>query len=812
MIRFVCLAALAAVIGCGPSSALIRCGEALCGADQRCEALACVRDEAPSLTFDEPRAGTLVPGDTLRIQGWVMDDGGEVSLELSLNDGKAWSKVPLMGERFDAKVALPVMDGLPLEMTLRATDSQAHVTRASVKVRVDNVAPVVLLDVPAVVNAAGAVVNGSATDGSGLASLSVNTGDGEVAIDGFPYAWPMANDDGVARKVTVTAVDLAGNRTAVSREVTVDVVPPGLSISAPVDGAILGRAFARVHGTAAGVAKVQVTIGAAAPLDVPVIDGAWSVAWVPPPGLDFVAQSVDVVAADAAGNVARESRAVVVDVVAPRLTVVSPVNGARLNADDFPNGDSVEVKVAVADGDPSCLVNNGAVMTSPTDNPKAYAASVVARDRAGNSMAASVAFAVDRVAPFVLSRVPAVESRNVAAVASVEFSEDVSGAPGLIIPGWSGAWTTARHFEISGLEPDAVFAASLGSVVDAFGNPVAAVAPVRFHTAPKMPVTGVLANDVWQFESAADADGVLTLITRSPSTPATFRWTRVNPKTGVLEDLVPPMFNLNFTDIAAYGEAQIQGDLSARRVSAATTIRSGLFVERRALSREDLAPVVATQGTVGVVPRAAFPSEGVGLGSIGFLSWSGGMSAYTRSGLPGSTALQLEAPTAMGFANDRWEAVTVRNGTYARKVFSCAFGSCGPGALQQFVDVAGEPAASFAVAEACTVSLYDSSNATRKLRLEPWCEGRDCGARVTADLPQVEQLRVARDGEGGFIAAKRVPGGNVKLMRLACDGTFTDVPGGGVSVPLGAVFEPVALGKPALIYVDTGFVLKAFVP
>lgn len=787
MIRFIWLAALAAVIGCGPSSAVLQ-----------------LPDEAPSLTFDEPRAGTLVRGDTLRIQGWVSDDGAAVALELSL-DGNAWFKVPVTKERFDAKVVLPVSDGAPLTLTLRATDAGKHVTRAAVKVRVDNVAPAVAFTL----SPRAGVIEGSASDGSGLASLSVNTGEGEVAFTNFPFAW-TPGDDGVTREVTVTAVDLAGNRTVVSHAVFVDVVPPALTISSPVDAAILGRAIA-VSGTAQGVAKVQVALGAAAAVEVPVVGGVWSVPWSPV-GLDFVAQSIDVVAVDEAGNVARESRAVTVDVVAPKLVVVSPVNGARLNAAAFAHGDGVEVKVAVTDGDPSCTVNNAVVMTSPTDNPKSYSVAVVVRDRAGNSASESVAFAVDRVPPFVLSRVPAVEGRNVATVASVDFSEDVSGGPGLMIPGLSGAWTTARHFEISGLEVDAVYPASLGAVMDAFGNPVVGAPQVRFHTAPKVPMTGVLANDVWQFESAADVDGVLTLMTRSPSTPATFRWTRVNPKTGVLEDLVPPMANFNFTDIAAYGEAQILGDLSARRISAATTVRSGLFVERRALSREGPAPVVVTQGTVGVVPRAAFTAEGVGLGSIGFLSWSGGVSAYARSGLPGTTALQLEAPTAMGFASDRWETVTARNGVYSRKVFSCTFGSCGPGALEQLVDVASEPAASFAIAEACTVSLYDSLNGARKLRLVPWCQGRSCGVQVTSDLPQVEQLRVSRDGEGGFIAAKRVPGGSVKLMRLACDGTFTDVPGGVVAVPLNAVFEPVALGKPALVYVDTGFTLKVFVP
>lgn len=859
MIRLLLLTTLV-VAGCHPNSAEIRCGKTLCGPNQRCESqqLICVLDEAPQLIVTEPRVGSLIAGETLTLSGSVRDDNGASTLELSLDEGKSWVKVPKTSDRFTARVALPALDYQPLGLTLRAHDSLQQASVHRVGITVDNLAPTLSLAAPAegaLLNVAWfasvAKVSGLAADGSGLSSLTVDVGAGDVVLtpggDLFAYDWvPTPTEDGVAHTVRVTAVDLAGNKTSVSRQVKVDVVAPQIGFTVPAVDALLGSAFflggGLVHGTVTPGAKVTADFGAGMQ-PATVSAGQWSAAFAPVPGVDFKPQPLTVIATDDAGNLARATRMTTVDLVAPVLTFTSPVQGARLNASHFHSSDDVKVEWTVADGDPQVVVRDGTrlipnawiqVATSPTDNPKSYGVSLSVQDRAGNTSQAQLSFAVDRMRPTVTTRTPAVEGRNVSTTAAIDFSEEVTGAPGLVLTPaapTAGTWTTPKHFEISGLPADSVFSSIVGAVTDAFGNPLATSAAVKFHTSPTLPSSGTtLMTDVARFKVAADADGVLTLFTRSPATPATFRWVRVNPKTGVLEDnRAPwqPVVGGDFTEFAAYGESQVNADLSARRVSAATTLLPWTIIERRSHVREDDGIATSEIGMVGVVATRPFSPEGTALADVGFLKWSSGAVAYTRTGMPATLGLAIGSPTGMGFASDHWEAIEVRNQVFKRRAFGCStvFPSttptCSLGALGQWTDVATNDAASYAIADACSVYVYNSSNAKRVIRFEPYapsCAGRTCPVSRSKEVSTATELRVASDRRESntFVTAGRNAAGAVQLARLPltldCEGGSYDV-GAAVAVPVGAPFEPVSLGgKPALVYVDTGNVLKVYVP
>ena len=100
----------------------------------------------------------------------------------------------------------------------------------------------------------------------------------------------------------------------------------------------------------------------------------------------------------------------------------------------------------------------------------------------------------------------------------------------------------------------------------------------------------------------------------------------------------------------------------------------------------------------------------------------------------------------------------------------------------------------------------------------PSCVGRICPVLPLWDTSQAGELRVASDRRelDTFVTARRLPSGNIQLSRLPlntdCQGALADV-GAAIAVPAGAVFEPVSLGgKPALVYVDTGNLLKVVVP
>lgn len=853
MTRLPWIAALAAAaVACQPTTAEINCGKSACGANQRCEPtqLVCVLDEPPELTITEPRVGTLVAGETLVVGGTVRDDNGAATLELSLDDGATWFKVPVASAKFSAKVGLPVLDYQPLRLSLRAHDSHQQATKAQVGVMVDNVAPQLTVASPAdgaVLNVAwfggDAKVSGLASDGSGLASLSVDVGDGPrpEAAGGPAFEQPWAapqGEDGVPHTVVVTAIDLAGNRTTVERTVTVDVVAPQVSFTVPAIGAVLGASFfeggGRLRGPVSKGARVVAQLGLG-PQQALIRDGEWSVAYALPRGLDFVPQTLEVTATDDAGNSTRAAVIAVVDVVAPRLSFANGLQGAKLNASNFSAGDDVLVGWTVADGDPQVDVRSGnaiapsplKVTTSPTDNPKAYSVALTAQDRAGNSSQAQVSFAVDRVRPTVTSQTPAANDRNTTTTAVVEFSEAVAGVRGLALtpPATSGTWVTSKRFEAAGLPNDTVVIAAVDAVVDAFGNPVVVPPAIKFHTSPALPASGAtLMNDVWKFKVSADADGVLTLFTTSPTTPATYRWARVNPKTGLVEDNRPawaPTLGAGFSEVGVYSAASANPDLSAHRVSAATTYVASVIDERRAWVRTDDDAATSAIGMVGVVPARPLPNEGAGLGEVGYLKFTSGTVSYARTG-KADLGLGMGVPTAMGFAAGRWEAIEARNSTLKRTSFVCSEplangpASCTFTPVAQWTDVAATDTVSFAMTEACSFYAYDNTAGQRVVRVEPFasaCSGKACPAVVPSmwTLPLSVELRVAANGTQGLVGAQRILGGGVQLVHMTlnanCIGFWVN--DGIFPVPTGAAFEPVSLqGMPALLYVDSNHDLK----
>lgn len=828
---------------CSPNVAEVRCGTSACGANQRCEPknLVCVLDEAPELIIASPQMGALVSGDTLMVEGIVRDDTGAASLELSVDDGGTWFKVPLAGTKFSAKVGLPLLDYQPMKLQLRAHDARQQATKAQLTVQVDNVAPQLSVGYPVDGAALGlawfageAKVTGRAVDGSGLTSLTVDVGDGAAAIavvgETFEWAWPApAGEDGVAHALVVTAIDLAGNRTVVTRGVTVDVVAPTVAFTLPAEDALLGQTFFAgggiVRGDVAGADRVFVELGNG-PQSALVADGAWSAVYRPG-ALDFVPRVLAVSAVDAAGNTARAERGVIVDVVSPKLGFTGTLQGARLNAASFPQGDDVVADWAVSDGDAQVEVKAGnavatnplRIATAPTDNPKAYAVTLKAEDRAGNTAQAALSFEVDRVAPVVTYRSPQPNLRNAETVAALTFSEPMMGGAGLVLspPVVGGVWSTPTTYKVAGLAHDSVYALDVGPATDLFGNPVAPQPATKFHTVPKWPAFDTeLIPNVGKFEVALDGDGVFHFFTTSPTTPAAYRWTRVHPKTGLIEDhkpSAPPTLGVTFSQIQLFAHSRANADLSARRVAATTTLMPSVITERKGWTRFDDQTANVELGVVGIIPAPAMPEEGAGLGEVGVLKLAAGAVFYARTGKP-DLATGMGPPTAMGVAPSRWEMVEVSGSLLKRRAYQCVPGvggfpgSCGLTPLFQFNDVAAPETVSVAVGEACSLYAYDSTSGGRVVRVEPWpasCGGKACPPAWTMMFPAGSEVRVAANGGSTFAIAERTSATDVQLKKLTLDGSCQGSPvvTATLTIPAAAAFRPVVQwGGPAMVWLD----------
>ncbi len=124
--------------------------------------------------------------------------------------------------------------------------------------------------------------------------------------------------------VTVEAVDETGNRTTVTRNLTIDLSAPELHITSPAAGTMLGSATVDVTGTVAdahGTDRVTVN-GVDAVLDG---SGGFILAAL---ALTEGSNTVIARAWDRAGNTGTRSIEVTVDTVPPRVTATVPVNGA----------------------------------------------------------------------------------------------------------------------------------------------------------------------------------------------------------------------------------------------------------------------------------------------------------------------------------------------------------------------------------------------------------------------------------------------------------------------------------------------------
>jgi uncharacterized protein YfaP (DUF2135 family) len=122
--------------------------------------------------------------------------------------------------------------------------------------------------------------------------------------------------------VSITATDAAGNATSVVRQVTLDNVPPTLTLTAPAQGAITKVATATVTGSAVAQSAVTVTVnGTTTPLGA---NGAFTATVALTEG----SNAIEVVATNAAGVTATATRAVVLDTQAPVLAWSAPVDSA----------------------------------------------------------------------------------------------------------------------------------------------------------------------------------------------------------------------------------------------------------------------------------------------------------------------------------------------------------------------------------------------------------------------------------------------------------------------------------------------------
>jgi RHS repeat-associated protein len=206
-----------------------------------------VTDEPPVLVLASPEEGSLWGVDRVAVLGRVV--GGTLPLEVTVDGLPA----TVTGRQFSAALALP--EGSTV-LHVRAVDALGRVTEARRQVRVDQTPPFLEVTRPeqpeTTVSESPYLVEGMAGDAY-LGGVTVNGSPVLVLAGRFSASVPLVAG---ANTVEVEAVDLAGNRSRATRILTVEGLPPRLTVLEPAQGSE----------ALTPVVRVMVQVEASAPL------------------------------------------------------------------------------------------------------------------------------------------------------------------------------------------------------------------------------------------------------------------------------------------------------------------------------------------------------------------------------------------------------------------------------------------------------------------------------------------------------------------------------------------------------------------
>ncbi|MCT1118982.1 Ig-like domain-containing protein [Pseudomonas aeruginosa] len=313
---------------------------------------------APNAPVVEPSngselSGTAEPGSSVTLTDGNGNPIGQTTADANGN----WSFTP----------STPLPDGTVVNVVAR---DAAGNSSPPASVTVDAVAPAT----PTVDPSNGTTLSGTAEPGATV-SLTDGNGNpiGQVTADGsgnwsFTPGTPLAN----GTVVNATATDPSGNA-SLPASVTVDAVAPATPVVNPSNGTTLS-------GTAEPGATVTLTDGNGNPIGQVTADGSGNWSFTPTTPLPN-GTVVNATATDASGNTSAGS-SVTVDSVAPATPVINPSNGTTLSGTAEPgssvtltDGNGNPIGQVTADGSgnwsftPSTPLADGTVVNATATDP-----------------------------------------------------------------------------------------------------------------------------------------------------------------------------------------------------------------------------------------------------------------------------------------------------------------------------------------------------------------------------------------------------------------------------------------------------------
>jgi hypothetical protein len=269
----------------------------------------------PEVNITYPTEGTVLNVTDLIVNGTMSDTGSEIGgviMQAVPGVAVGAGKTSYSGFIF----ACQNIQEDTYKIYVNVTDIAGNMRSAQVNVTIDRTVPTITITKPEGLYVKNHTFNISGTTDTD-AAVTVNGTD--VNNDNGAFNHTLTLPDGT-KMILVTATDEAGNEAVVSKEVIVDTVPPVIGTDLPATSAISFPGI-RLQGTltdaTSGVQKLSVN-GKNATIDVK--NGTWTLDLTLLEGQNLLS----FVASDKAGNVAKLERTVIVDSIAPVITITSP--------------------------------------------------------------------------------------------------------------------------------------------------------------------------------------------------------------------------------------------------------------------------------------------------------------------------------------------------------------------------------------------------------------------------------------------------------------------------------------------------------
>lgn len=805
----------------------------------------------PTIELEAPAMGGTIGGAMPRVRLRATDGSrsvGSVSV-----DGKVVAGV-MHDTGFYGPVTVPPNSArVPVSVVVSAADMYGNMSSTTFALFGDTVAPTLAVTKPAADDTVVATdllrLEGTASDPTPLTVRVSGLDAGAVVatLDGGAWIADVAIPEIEATETLSIEASDGLQSTIVARRIRIDRVAPQATIVVPARDAIVGAMVTVTVNVTGSPASVQAQLGTGAPVVLAGGPTSWT-GQVAGPSVDFDARDLVVTVRDAAGNESTARTSVIVDNVAPVISFIAPAADRKFNIADFASTNDVTVSWGLQDGDPQAAqtqLNGSAstatsllITTAATDNGRVVTTTVTATDRAGNVGTGTRSFSVDRVRPTLVAWTPATSARNVDAPVSIRFSEPVYGpttssdaltlTPNVTGSTWNGAhdtWTSGA------LTPYSTFNAELvnGAMADANGNAVLTGETRRFTSAAAaIQGDSLLRSSVQAFRAISDADGLVTVATRSLTgvmpnfvvqplsrsamalDPAltfsnavvtTFElnaWNYVDPVTLSARNVVGAYWYIPCTSAPCVNQTE------TRRWESGTqtfTASSGPFVmsvgpltaEANRAEQATISGTSYVRGTAAAITLPFAPQPIVAQGSTSWAAYGAetGRVRWTRYSCSSSLGTTTCSPS------DASENVTGTPGQ-----FSVAMNPAGTCLASSWTDSSGRRALFLPQATFCA---FPTSNPLCNGATPPTSVTRPAGFSVAPfSTPTASGFLVAYQDTGGIVLARSNPG--------TCNATDL--------TPLGTLvsgnvleFHPVQVGaKGGLMYRNNSNELRLFIP